>query len=259
VGFLAPLLLALAYSFLTRGVYGGVTSPWTLESYTRLWDPLYASVLGRSLWLSALSTLICLVAAFPLALFISRAGNRRQLYLSLVALPFWTSFLIRLYAWVFLLRDSGLLNTTLRSLGWLHAPVPLLYHDGAVVLGMVYGHLPFAVLPLYAVLEGLDPRLWEAAADLGASPGQALWRVILPLARPGFAAGAALVFIACMGSYLVPDLMGGGRHALAANVVQAQFTNARDWPFGAALSMALLGIVGVLWAALYRSTRQVVT
>ena len=135
--------------------------------------------------MAAATTLICLLLGFPLALFISRAGSRKNLYLQLVILPFWTSFLVRLYAWLFLLRDTGLINTALMHLGLIHAPLPLLYNDGAVLLGLVYGYLPFMVLPIYATLERLDPALVEAAADLGAKPWPTLLHVVLPLSAPG--------------------------------------------------------------------------
>ena len=249
--FVAPLAIICAYSLLTRGVYGGVEGPWTFESYRRLIDPLYGAILLRSIALSAAATAICVVLAFPLALFISRATSRKSLYLHLVILPFWTSFLVRTYAWMFLLRDTGLVNTTLIGLGFLRQPLPLLYNEGAVLLGLVYGFLPFMVLPLYATLERLDPALLEAAADLGARPWAAFFRVIVPLAKPGIWAGAVLVFIPCLGSYLTPDLLGGGKSVMVGNLVQNQFTNARDWPFGSAVSLTLMLLTLAALAVFY--------
>jgi spermidine/putrescine transport system permease protein len=240
--FLTPLAIILAYSFLTRGAYGGISSPWSAESYQRLADRLYLAILWRSVWIAAVSTIICLLLGFPLALFISRS-TRKNLYLGLVMLPFWTSFLVRTYAWMFLLRDTGLVNTLLQSLGLTRAPLPLLYNDGAVILGLVYGYLPFMVLPLYATLERLDSNLLEAAADLGAKPWTALTRVTVPLCEPGIRAGAILVFIPCLGAYLTPDLLGGGKTVMIGNLIQNQFTTARDWPFGAAVSLVLMAIV----------------
>ena len=190
--------------------------------------------------------MLCLALGFPLALFISRAGSRKNLYLSLVILPFWTSFLVRTYAWMFLLRDTGLINTALQKVGLIHDPLPLLYNDGAVILGLVYGYLPFMVLPLYATLERLDRNLLEAAADLGARPWVALTRVVIPLSAPGIRAGAVLVFIPCLGAYLTPDLLGGGKTVMIGNLIQNQFTTARDWPFGSAVSLTLMAIVLVL-------------
>jgi len=244
--FAAPLAIVLAYSLLTRGVYGGLAAPWTMENYRRLFDPLYGFILLRSLAMAAASTVLSLVLAFPAALFISRSGRRRNLYLQLVILPFWTSFLVRTYAWLFLLRDTGLVNTLLARLHLIREPLPLLYNDGAVLLGLVYGYLPFMVLPIYATLERLDPALVEAAADLGARPWATLWRVVVPLAAPGIRAGSVLVFIPCLGAYLTPDLLGGGRTVLVGNLVQNQFTSARDWPFGSAVSMVLMAIVTAL-------------
>ena len=250
--FAAPFAIVLAYSFLTRGVYGGIEPPWTAESYRRLFDPLYFVILWRSVAMALASTAFCLVLAFPAALFISRAGLRKNLYLQLVMLPFWTSFLVRTYAWIFLLRDTGLFNTALQALGIIHGPLPLLYNVGAVLLGLVYGYLPFMVLPIYATLERLDPALVEAAADLGARPFAAVWRVVVPLSRPGIVAGSVLVFIPCLGAYLTPDLLGGGRTVMVGNLVQNQFTTARDWPFGAAVSIALMALVTLVLVVFLR-------
>jgi spermidine/putrescine transport system permease protein len=241
--FFVPLLIVLAYSLLTRGPYGGATQPWTGESYSRVLDPLYVGILWRSVWISAISTALCVVAGFPLALYIARAPKHKVLLLNLVMLPFWTSFLIRTYAWMFLLRDTGLINSMLLALHVIRQPLPLLFNTGAVILGLVYGYLPFMVLPLYATLEKLDPALLDAAADLGASPSTAIRKVVLPLSRPGILAGCLLVFIPCLGAYLTPDLMGGGKTVMVGNLVQNQFTSARDWPFGAAFSLLLMAIV----------------
>jgi spermidine/putrescine transport system permease protein len=257
VFFAAPFAIVLAYSLMTRGVYGGVEQPWTAEAYQRLIDPLYLKILLRSFAMALAATLICVVLAFPVALFISQSGKRKNFYLQLVMLPFWTSFLVRTYAWLFLLRDTGLINALLLKVGIIHSPLPLLYNDGAVLLGLVYGYLPFMVLPIYATLERLDPALIEAAADLGARPIPTVFKVILPLSRPGLVAGSVLVFIPCLGAYLTPDLLGGGRTVLVGNLVQNQFTNARDWPFGAAVSMLLMLLVVLLvWGLLRRESEQ---
>jgi spermidine/putrescine transport system permease protein len=242
----APLAIVLIYSLMTRGAYGGVEHPFTLENYSRLYDPLYGAILWRSCWIAAVATALCLVIAFPLALFIARSGPKKNLYLSLVILPFWTSFLIRTYAWMFLLRDTGLINTVLQSLHLIHDPLPMLYNSGAVILGLVSGFLPFMVLPLYATLERLDPALSEASADLGACPWQTLWRVTIPLCSPGIRAGSILVFVPCLGTYITSDLLGGSKTILIGNLVQNQFTSARDWPFGAAASIALMAVATAL-------------
>lgn len=242
---LAPLAVVLAYSLLTRGVYGGVILPFTGENYSRLWDSLYLRILGRSFWIAGASTVFCLLLGFPLALFLARSP-RKNLYLSLVMLPFWTSFLVRTYAWMFLLRDTGLINSVLQNIGWIRHPLPLLYNDGAVIVGLVYAYLPFMVLPLYSTLERLDPNLIEAAADLGARPAATLARVIVPLSAPGIRAGIVLVFIPCLGAFLTPDLLGGGKSVMIGNLIQNQFTTARDWPFGSALSLVLMALVMLL-------------
>lgn|SRR5665213_1267839 len=251
--FAAPLAIVCGYSFLTRGDYGGVERPWNFENFTRLADPLYLAILWRSVWIAGLATALCAAMGFPLALFISRAGKRRSLYLQLVLLPFWTSFLVRTYAWLFILRDTGLINTALTGLRIISTPLPLLYNDGAVLVGLVYNFLPFFVLPMYATLERLDPALSEAAADLGARPLAIVWRVVIPVSAPGIAAGAVLVFIPCLGAYLTPDLLGGGKSVMLGNLIQNQFTTARDWPFGSAASLVLMLASALLLMALMRS------
>ena len=251
--FAAPLVIVCGYSFLTRGEYGGVEQPWTTENFTRLADSLYLAILWRSVWIASLATALCACFGFPLALFISLAGRRKNLYLQLVLLPFWTSFLVRTYAWLFILRDTGLVNTVLMRIHLIASPVQFLYNDGAVLLGLVYNFLPFFVLPMYATLERLDPALLEAAADLGARPSATLRRVIIPVSAPGFVAGSVLVFIPCLGAYLTPDLLGGGKTVMLGNLVQNQFTTARDWPFGSAASLILMLASAILLAILMRS------
>lgn len=251
--FAAPMAILAVYTLLTRGVYGGIASPFTAENWLRVFDPLYLGILARSFAVAAAATALCLILGFPLALFIARSGPRRNLWLALVMLPFWTSLLVRTYAWMFLLRDTGLINTALLATGLIREPLPLLYNWWAVLLGLVYGYLPFMVLPLFATLERLDPALSEAAADLGARPWETLRRVVIPLSAPGIRAGVLLVFIPCLGAYLTPDLLGGGKTILIGTLVQNQFTNARDWPFGSALSMGLMAIVLLLlWLQLRR-------
>jgi spermidine/putrescine transport system permease protein len=256
VFFAAPLGIIVAYSLLTRGDYGGVEHPWTILSYARLADALYGTILLRSCLLAGVTTALCAIFGFPLALFISRSGRWKNLWLQLVILPFWTSFLVRTYAWLFLLRETGLINTVLMKLGMIHAPLPLLYNDGAVLLGLVYVYLPFMVLPLYATLERMDPALLEAAADLGMRPLRAIFKIVVPLATPGLVAGAILVFIPCLGAYLTPDLLGGGKTVMAGNLIQNQFTTARDWPFGSAVSLVLMAIAVVLLIALMKRTGE---
>jgi spermidine/putrescine transport system permease protein len=248
----APMAIIAVYSFLSRGPYGGVEFPFNIRNYTRLWDPLYGVILWRSVWVAAVSTALCLALGFPLAMFIARSGARKNLYLSLVILPFWTSYLIRTYAWMSILRDTGLVNLILQRLGLIRQPLALLYNDGAVILGLVYAFLPFMVLPLYATLERLDKNLLEAAADLGARPWDAFVRVTLPLCAPGIRAGAILVFVPCLGTYLTSDLLGGSKTVMIGNLVQDQFTASADWPFGAAASLALMALATMLLFAARR-------
>jgi len=256
VTMVVPLAIVGIYSLLSRGAYGGVELPWTIENYARLFDPLYALIFVKSVWIAAIATALCLLLGFPLALFIARSGPRKNLWLALVILPFWTSFLIRTYAWMFLLRDTGLINTILIGAGLIREPLPLLYNDGAVILGLVYGYLPFMVLPLYATLERLDVRLLEAAADLGARPWESLRRVTLPLCAGGMRAGAILVFVPCLGTYLTSDLLGGSKTVLIGNLVQNQFTASRDWPFGSAASLLLMAVAMVLLMAAKRKGEE---
>lgn len=253
--FAAPMAIVLFYSFHDRGVYGGIADDLTFGNYTRLLDPLYGLIFLRTFLMAAFATIGCLLMGFPLALFISRAGKRKTLYLQLVTLPFWTSFLVRTYAWMFLLRDTGLINAGLEASGLVKGPLPLLYNEGAVLVGLIYSYLPFVVLPLYATLERIDGSVIEAAGDLGASPWQTILRVVIPLCSPGFRAAALLVFIPCLGAYLTPDLLGGGKSVMAGNLIQNQFTTARDWPFGSAVALALMAIsmtLLVLWMRRYR-------
>jgi spermidine/putrescine transport system permease protein len=248
--FVVPLTLVLAVSFASRGTYGGIEWTGTLANYTSILDPLYLRVFWRSLWIAVLTTGVCLLLGFPLAYLIARAPKRWQsLLLLLIIIPFWTNFLVRTYAWMFILRTEGFLNTMLLEIGMIDQPLNLLFTDTAVIIGLVYGYLPFMVLPLYAALERLDPAMIEAAGDLYASPRRVFTRVILPLAKPGVVAGCLLVFIPTIGAYVTPDLLGGARTLMIGNLIQQQYLIVRDWPFGSALSFVLMG--GVLLAVRY--------
>jgi spermidine/putrescine transport system permease protein len=232
----------LVVSFGRRGTLGGFVLDWNLDAYRALLDPTYVGILVRSVAYAALTTAICVVVAYPVAWTIGRADERRRTrLLVLVMVPFWTSFLIRTYAWVTILKSEGLLNGLLLQLGLVARPLEMLYTPGAVVLGLVYTFLPFMILPIYASVEKLDPALVEAALDLGARPLRAFARVLLPLTAPGVAAGVLLVFVPALGLYAVNDLLGGGRVDMIGNVIENQFKGtARNWPFGAALGSTLL-------------------
>jgi len=250
--FLVPLCIMATYSLMPRGTYGGVQPGLTFEHYRRFFDPLYLAILRRTLLWSLGCTGVCLLLGYPVAYLVARAGRWRALLLFLVVLPFWTSFLVRTFAMIFLLRDGGLVNTVLLRLGVIDAPLTLLYTPFAVLLGLVYGFLPFMILPIYASLEKLDPTLLEAAETLGATPLAAFRRVTLPLSLPGVVAGCFLVFIPAVGSFLTSDLLGGAKELMIGNLIQNQFAAARNWPFGSAASFVVTALVLAAVAAYLR-------
>ena len=241
--FLVPIVIMFAYSLMPRGVYGGVESGFTLEHYQRFFDPLYLQVLVRTFVWSIGATIICLVLGYPVAYAIARSGKWKTLLLFLIVLPFWTSFLVRTFAMIFLLRDTGFINTLLLGLGLIDRPLEMLYTPFSVMLGLVYGFLPFMVLPIYASLEKLDLSLLEAAEVLGARPVARFTRVTLPLSMPGVVAGCLLVFIPALGSFLTSDLLGGAKEVMIGNLIQNQFSSARNWPFGSAASFIVMALV----------------
>ncbi|MGQ9832891.1 MAG: ABC transporter permease [Candidatus Villigracilaceae bacterium] len=253
-----PLLLTLVVSFGQRAPDGSVIFTFSLDNYIRLlglrpdclnpfscFDPLYANILWRSLTLAFNTTVIVILMAYPLAYFIARSPQkRRNTFLFLVLVPLWTNFVIRVYAWMILLRTQGVINDVL---GWLlgqlripFKPLEMLYTPGAVLVGMVYEFLPFMILPIYTSLEKIDLSLYEAAADLGANALRTFWRVTLPLSMPGVVAGTILVFIPVMGTFVVSDLLGGKQVILVGNLIQRQFLDARDPTFGSAVSLVLM-------------------
>ena len=241
--FLVPILIMLAYSMMPRGIYGGVDRGFTLEHYRRFFDPLYLEILRRTFVWSVSCTVICLLLGYPVAYVIALAGRWKNVLLFLVVLPFWTSFLVRTFAMIFLLRDTGLINNWLVKLGVLDEPITMLYTPFAVMAGLVYGFLPFMILPIYASLEKLDLSLLEAAEVLGARPVERFRRVTLPLSMPGVVAGCLLVFIPALGSFLTADLLGGAKQLMIGNLVQNQFSAARNWPFGSAASFIVMALV----------------
>jgi putrescine transport system permease protein len=221
------------------------TGNWTLESYRLLLsDSLYAGAFANAVRIAATSTAICLLIGYPMAYGIARARpRRRNLLLMLVILPFWTSFLIRVYSWMILLRPTGLINGALMWLGLISEPLSLINNEFAVHLGIVYSYLPFMVLPLYAALERLDPALREAAHDLGARPARTFLAVTLPLSLPGVAAGSLLVFIPAVGEFVIPDLLGGPQAPMIGRVLWNEFFLNRDWPAASAVAVALLVLI----------------
>ncbi|MGX8009485.1 ABC transporter permease [Mesorhizobium sp. ORM8.1] len=263
-----PLFLAVGYSFMTANPYGGVTAPATFDAYLQflyqrdfddslVFSPSYALIILRSVYLAVATTLICLVLGLPVAWYIvCQTPERRRILLFAVTLPFWINTLIRTYCWILILRDEGLANGALRSAGIISDPLPLLYNDGSILLGLVYTFLPFMVLPIYSTLERIDPRLIEAAHDLYASRAAVFRRIVWPLARPGALAGATLVFAPALGSFLAPDLLGGGKKLLIGSLIQMQFTSSRNWPFGAALSTVVTVVVLTVFVVRSRRVQE---
>jgi spermidine/putrescine transport system permease protein len=250
VFFAIPSLIMVLASFRTPGEFGGLAPLYeegqldlNLESYARFFsETIYAQIFVKSVGFALATTFLCLALAYPLAALIARSPKRyRDLLLLAVILPFWSNFLIRVYAWMIILGPNAALargvNGVLRWFG--HDPVPLLFSSFAVLVCLVYVHLPFMVLPLYANLEKHDPALLEAAQDLGASAWQRFWRITFPLSLPGVYAGAALVFIPALGIFAIPDILGGPEDSLIGNVIKQQFLETRDWPFGSVLSIVL--------------------
>jgi spermidine/putrescine transport system permease protein len=243
--FVLPLLMVLVVSFSKRSLLGVVDYSFNLENYCRVFsDITYLRILGRSVSLAAVNTVLCLLLAYPFAFYIARQTPQRQkILIFLVMVPFWTNFLIRTYALMFIIRDSGLINSWLLNLGVIDEPLQVLFTYTAVRLGMLYGYLPFAVLPLYASIEQLDFNYVQAAQDLGANGVRVFLRIILPLTMPGVVAAAIITFIPALGDYITPDLMGGGNTFLVGNLLQQQFMTVRDWPFGSALGIVLMTMV----------------
>jgi spermidine/putrescine transport system permease protein len=253
-----PLGFVFVLSLARRDAAGGIAWVLGFSNYLRALDPLYLWIYWRSLLLALVTTLICLVLGFPFALFIAQqpSAGSRNLLLFLVTLPFWTSFLIRTYAWILLLRTEGIINNVFLGLGIIQQPLPLLYNNFAILAGLTYAELPFMILPLYTVLERIDKSQIEASSDLGCTAWQTFWRVLVPLSRPGLVAGVVLVFVPSVGAYLTPDLLGGAKSLMAGNLIHNQFAVVRDHPFGAAIAFILTIAVLALLGVTYRGTRE---
>jgi spermidine/putrescine transport system permease protein len=243
--FVAPLIIVLVVSFSKRSLLGVVEYDFNLQNYRRVFsDVIYLRIFWKSLWLAIVNTILCLVVAYPFAFYIARqTPNRQNFLIFLVMVPFWTNFLIRTYALIFIVRDTGLFNNFLIGLGIVDEPLVIMFTQTGVLLGMLYGYLPFAILPLYASIEQLDFNYVQAAQDLGASGVRVFLRIILPLTMPGVVAASIITFIPTMGAYVTPDLMGGGNTFLIGNLLQQQFMTVRDWPFGSALGIVLMILV----------------
>ncbi len=266
-GFLvAPIFIVLVYSFLTPGTYGGVVWEWTADAYIQflferdffdeslIFSTAYLEIYTRSFAQAVVSTVACFLIGFPTAYFIAtRPPALKNMWVLLVTVPYWVNLLIRTISMLFLVRDNGPLNHALQSLGLTDAPIHIAYTNIGVGIGLVYSYLPFMVLPIYATIERFDFRLVEAAYDLYANRWTVLFRIILPVCLPGVVAGSLLVFIPSLGSFIAPDLLGGGRNLMIGNLIALQFQGSRNWPFGSAAAMILMSVVMV---ALIFYTRQ---
>lgn len=252
---IVPILLVVGYSLMEANPYGGVEPVFSTESYLSLLferqldDSLafvdaYLLIALRSIGIAAATTLVTLLIGFPVAVWLAmQPPHKRGLLIFLITVPFWANLLIRTYAWILLLRETGVVNGALVGLGLVDQPLQLLYTDGAVLLGLVYTYAPFVVLPIYATLEKMDMRLLEAAQDLYAGRWRTLRKVVLPIARPGILAGAILTFVPCLGAMVAPELLGGGTRMMLGNLIFRQFSDARNWPFGSALALVLMAAV----------------
>ena len=267
-----PILIVLFISLVERGRAGGIKIPpvYTLDNYVQLFnactsqfagpecDPfLYVGIFGHSVRIALVVTFWCIILGYPLAYFISKQKQvLRDALMILVIIPFWTNFLVRTYALKQVLATEGLLNSFLMNLGLIGQPLDLLFNEFAVVVGLVYGYLPFAVLPMYASIEKFDHTLMEAAEDLGASPIRAFLRVMLPLTLPGVIAALVLVFVPVVGAFITPDIMGGGKIEMIGTLINRQFGVSRNWPFGASMSLILMLLVLIGVIAYFRSSTE---
>lgn len=267
-----PLLIMLFISFVERGRAGGIKLPpvYTLENYQQLFnacvsefsgptcDPfLYIGIFGHSVRIALVVTFWCIVLGYPLSYFISRQKPIwRDALMILVIIPFWTNFLVRTYALKQVLATEGLLNSFLMGLNLINQPLDLLFNEFAVIVGLLYGYLPFAVLPMYASIEKFDHSLMEAASDLGAPPWRAFLRVMLPMTLPGVIAALVLVFVPVVGAFITPDIMGGGKIEMIGTLINRQFGVSRNWPFGSAMSLILMLLVLIGVIAYFRSSSE---
>lgn len=250
----APLVIVLIVSLATRGPYGKTIFEFTPANFLRAFDPIYLRAYWRTVWIATTTTLLCAVVSYPVAYYLALAAPARwkRPLLVLTVIPFWTSFLIRTYAWILLLRSEGAINSALMGTGLIGSPLKLLYSDFAVLVGQIYGELPFMILPIFVALDRLDIRLLEAAQDLGANRFWTFVKVTLPLSRPGLIAGIVLVFIPSLGAFITPDLLGGAKSVMIGNLIQNQFAQLNQ-PFGSALSLVLTAAVLLLLAIAFKT------
>lgn len=236
-----PMIYIAIMSFLTRGTYGGIVFKFSVNGYQTLFDPMYLEVILKSIMISVRTTVMCILIGYPLAYYIAkRPAKKAAMLVMLLMVPFWTSGLVKTYSWVLLLNATGVVNKFLMAMGIIAEPIQFLYNDYAVTLGLVYGFLPYAVLPMYSSIEKLDKSLLEASNDLGARPVRTFFKVTLPLTAPGIFASVILVFIPSLGAYFTADVLGGGTSLIIGNLIRNLFSVSKNWPFGAAVSIILV-------------------
>jgi spermidine/putrescine transport system permease protein len=246
--------MIIGTSFLTRDEANLIEMTFTMDNYLRLFDPLYAKVLWHSFYMAIVATLICLVVGYPFAYIVAKMPEKwRPFMLFLIIVPFWTNSLIRTYGLKIVLGTQGILNKSLIAMDIIDKPLRIMYTESAVMIGLVYILLPFMILPLYSAIEKLDGTYLEAARDLGANKLQTLWKIVLPLTMPGIIGGCLLVLLPALGMFYISDLLGGAKNLLIGNVIKSQVLNARDWPFGAATSIALTLAMALMLYAYYRA------
>jgi len=255
---IVPIGIIVLVSFAERGPYGGFEWKFSLDAYRQIlfaedwsgtlaFNPQYLGIIARTVWLAALATLICALLSFPVAYFIAaQSSSVKSILIYLVTLPFWVSMIVRVYAWLLILGNDGVVEKTLTGLGLAGDIDSLLFNDGAMLVGLVYSYIPLMILPVYASVEKFDKSYIEAAHDLYGNRWTTLRRVIIPLVSPGLVAGAILVFVPCLGAVLEPTLLGGGKNIMMGNLIQTQFGTARNWPFGSAIAIVLLVLVMIV-------------
>ena len=249
-----PNVMIIGTSFQTRDEANLIEMTFTIDNYLRLFDPLYAKVLWHSFYMAIVATLICLVVGYPFAYIVAKMPEKwRPFMLFLIIVPFWTNSLIRTYGLKIVLGTQGILNKSLIAMDIIDKPMRIMYTESAVMIGLVYILLPFMILPLYSAIEKLDRTYLEAARDLGANKLQTLWKIVLPLTMPGIIGGCLLVLLPALGMFYISDLLGGAKNLLIGNVIKSQVLNARDWPFGAATSIALTLAMALMLYAYYRA------
>ena len=252
--FLGPLGIIAVFSLLEPGLYGGVIWNFYHWNYGRMfgwadgvieyYEPIYLIILWRSMKMALFTVIACLIIVYPVTFWVSRLSEKRRIFfLFLITLPFFTSLIVRLYAWLMILKPTGIINDVLLGIGIIDQPLDMLFTRFAVVLGMVYVMIPFMFLPVYASVERLDRSLIEASSDLGARGWQTLLKVMLPQTGPGIAGGSVIVFIPSVGNFIIPDVLGGAKGLMIGNLVEQQFLDARNWAFGAALSVVIMAVV----------------